>query len=58
VSAQTKRATATANQIFVGNIGAIAGVLIYRPSLNGHFFRTPHIGGSHMSFLMMMDTQN
>jgi hypothetical protein len=58
VSAQTKRATATANQIFVGNIGAIAGVLIYRPSLNGHFFRTPHIGGSHMSLWILMDMQN
>lgn len=43
VSPQTKRAVATAMQIFIGDIGAIAGVLIYRPSLSAHFFRIPHI---------------
>ncbi|KAF5340675.1 hypothetical protein D9611_007479 [Ephemerocybe angulata] len=43
VSAQTKRAIAVAMQITIGDIGAIAGVLIYRPSLNAHNFRTPHI---------------
>ncbi|SCZ94421.1 BZ3500_MvSof-1268-A1-R1_Chr12-2g03888 [Microbotryum saponariae] len=43
ISGQTRRATATATQIFIGDIGAIAGVLVYRPSLNQHFFRTPHI---------------
>ncbi|KIM43201.1 hypothetical protein M413DRAFT_398146 [Hebeloma cylindrosporum] len=43
VSAQTKRAVAVAMQITIGDIGAIAGVLIYRPSLNAHRFRTPHI---------------
>ncbi|GAA6008033.1 hypothetical protein JCM11491_006584 [Sporobolomyces phaffii] len=42
VSPQTKRATSTGMQIFVGDIGAIAGVLVYRPDLNGHFFRLPH----------------
>ncbi|KAF9452888.1 MFS general substrate transporter [Macrolepiota fuliginosa MF-IS2] len=43
VSAQTKRAVAVAMQITIGDIGAIAGVLIYRPSLSAHRFRTPHI---------------
>ncbi|KAJ3530566.1 hypothetical protein NMY22_g8524 [Coprinellus aureogranulatus] len=43
VSAQTKRAVAVAMQITIGDIGAIAGVLIYRPSLNANHFRTPHI---------------
>ncbi|GAA6033948.1 hypothetical protein JCM8097_000423 [Rhodosporidiobolus ruineniae] len=42
VSPQTKRATASATQIFIGDIGAIAGVLVYRPSLNSSFFRLPH----------------
>jgi len=26
----------------IGDVGAVAGTLIYRPSLNAHFFRTPH----------------
>ncbi|ORY76509.1 major facilitator superfamily domain-containing protein [Leucosporidium creatinivorum] len=43
VSPQTKRATSTAIQIFIGDFGAVTGVLIYRPSLNANFFRTPHI---------------
>ncbi|TEB30661.1 MFS general substrate transporter [Coprinellus micaceus] len=43
VSAQTKRAVAVAMQITIGDIGAIAGVLIYRPSLNANHFRIPHI---------------
>ncbi|EIN04644.1 MFS general substrate transporter [Punctularia strigosozonata HHB-11173 SS5] len=43
VSPQTKRATVTAMQIFVGDIGAIAGVLIYRPNLAQHFYRKPHL---------------
>jgi len=43
VSAQTKRAVAVAMQITIGDIGAIAGVLIYRPNLSAHRFRTPHI---------------
>ncbi|GAA5980656.1 hypothetical protein JCM11641_000165 [Rhodosporidiobolus odoratus] len=42
VSPQTKRATASATQIFIGDIGAIVGVLVYRPSLNANFFRVPH----------------
>jgi hypothetical protein len=42
VGPQTKRATASANQIFVGDCGAIVGVLIYRPSLNANFYRLPH----------------
>ncbi|KAJ7134646.1 major facilitator superfamily domain-containing protein [Mycena epipterygia] len=43
VSAQTKRAVAVALQITVGDIGAIAGVLIYRPEFAAHGFRKPHI---------------
>ncbi|EJD40921.1 MFS general substrate transporter [Auricularia subglabra TFB-10046 SS5] len=43
VSGQTKRAVAVAMQISIGDIGAIAGVLVYRPSLSAHRFRTPHI---------------
>jgi hypothetical protein len=70
VSPQTKRATATAMQIFIGDIGgmkayhafwehrltdviAIAGVLVYRPSLSAHFFRTPHIGQSFLTSLFV-----
>ncbi|KAI0071230.1 MFS general substrate transporter [Panus rudis PR-1116 ss-1] len=43
VSAQTKRAIAVAMQITIGDIGAVAGVLIYRPSLSANHFRIPHI---------------
>ncbi|KAM0750490.1 MFS general substrate transporter [Meredithblackwellia eburnea MCA 4105] len=43
VSPQTKRAVASGIQIFIGDIGAIAGVLVYRPSLSTHFYRTPHL---------------
>ncbi|KAF5314860.1 hypothetical protein D9619_007081 [Psilocybe cf. subviscida] len=43
VSAQTKRAVAVAMQITIGDIGAIAGVLIYRPNLSAHRFRKPHL---------------
>ncbi|KAF8195576.1 major facilitator superfamily domain-containing protein [Pholiota molesta] len=43
VSAQTKRAVAVAMQITIGDIGAISGVLVYRPSLNANRFRKPHI---------------
>ncbi|KAJ6559172.1 major facilitator superfamily domain-containing protein [Mycena vulgaris] len=43
VSAQTKRAVAVALQITIGDIGAIAGVLIYRPEFSAHRFRKPHI---------------
>ncbi|KAJ6613320.1 MFS general substrate transporter [Mycena sp. CBHHK59/15] len=43
VSGQTKRAVAVAMQITIGDIGAIAGVLIYRPNFSAHRFRKPHI---------------
>ncbi|KAJ7212094.1 major facilitator superfamily domain-containing protein [Mycena pura] len=43
VSGQTKRAVAVAMQITIGDIGAIAGVLIYRPEFSGDGFRKPHI---------------
>ncbi|KAJ6508815.1 major facilitator superfamily domain-containing protein [Mycena sanguinolenta] len=43
VSGQTKRAVAVAMQITIGDIGAIAGVLIYRPEFSSHRYRKPHI---------------
>ncbi|KAJ4491464.1 major facilitator superfamily domain-containing protein [Lentinula edodes] len=43
VAGQTKRAVAVAMQITFGDIGAIAGVLIYRPNFAGHQYRKPHI---------------
>ncbi|KZV98850.1 MFS general substrate transporter [Exidia glandulosa HHB12029] len=43
VSGQTKRAVAVAMQISIGDIGAIAGVLVYRPSLSANRFRKPHL---------------
>jgi len=43
VAGQTKRAIAVAMQIMFGDIGAIAGVLIYRPEFEGHEYRKPHI---------------
>ncbi|KAF8904218.1 major facilitator superfamily domain-containing protein [Mucidula mucida] len=43
VSSQTKRAVAVAMQITIGDTGAIAGVLIYRPNFAGHRYRKPHI---------------
>ncbi|KAL0961157.1 hypothetical protein HGRIS_006129 [Hohenbuehelia grisea] len=43
VSGQTKRAVAVAMQITIGDMGAIAGVLIYRPNFAAHQFRKPHI---------------
>ncbi|KAK4049922.1 hypothetical protein OIV83_003746 [Microbotryomycetes sp. JL201] len=42
-SPQTKRATASAIQIFIGDFGAVIGVLVYRPSFSDHFFRKAHI---------------
>ena len=43
VAGQTKRAIAVALQITVGDIGAIAGVLIYRPDFAANNYRKPHI---------------
>ncbi|GAA5847996.1 hypothetical protein JCM9279_003524 [Rhodotorula babjevae] len=42
VSPQTKRAVTSGNQIFIGDIGAITGSLVYRPSLSKNFYRVPH----------------
>ncbi|TNY18958.1 MFS general substrate transporter [Rhodotorula diobovata] len=42
VSPQTKRAVTSGNQIFIGDIGAITGSLVYRPSLSKNFYRLPH----------------
>ncbi|KAF8500881.1 major facilitator superfamily domain-containing protein [Russula emetica] len=41
-SGQTKRAVDVAMQITIGGMGAITGVLIYRPALSAHHFREPH----------------
>jgi hypothetical protein len=30
-------------QITIGDLGAVTGVLVYRPSLSANHFRTPHI---------------
>ncbi|OBZ78447.1 putative transporter C11D3.18C [Grifola frondosa] len=43
VSGQTKRAVSVAMQITIGDIGAVAGVLIYRPNFSQHNYRKPHI---------------
>ncbi|KAG9091592.1 hypothetical protein FRC06_000494 [Ceratobasidium sp. 370] len=43
VASQTKRAVAVAMQISIGDLGAIAGVLIYRPKWAGNKYRKPHI---------------
>ncbi|KAF8600293.1 MFS general substrate transporter [Ceratobasidium sp. AG-I] len=43
VASQTKRAVAVAMQISIGDLGAIAGVLIYRPEWSANKFRKPHI---------------
>ncbi|CCO31097.1 putative transporter C1002,16c [Rhizoctonia solani AG-1 IB] len=43
VAPQTKRAVAVAMQISIGDLGAIAGVLIYRPEWSANRFRKPHI---------------
>ncbi|KAJ1303150.1 hypothetical protein OPQ81_011351 [Rhizoctonia solani] len=43
VAPQTKRAVAVAMQISIGDLGAIAGVLIYRPEWSANKFRKPHI---------------
>jgi len=43
VSGQTKRAVAVAMQITIGDMGAIAGVLIYRPDFASHLYRKPNI---------------
>lgn len=30
-------------QICIGDLGAVTGVLLYRPSFSGHQYRKPHI---------------
>ncbi|KAJ8596566.1 MFS general substrate transporter [Rhizopogon salebrosus TDB-379] len=55
VSGQTKRAVAVAFQIAVGDIGAIAGCLIYRPALSSHLYRTPNlIAIGYLLFAILM----
>lgn len=57
VSGQGKRAVAVALQISVGDIGAIAGCLIYRPTLNSHLYRTPNlIAIGYLLFAIVMTT--
>ncbi|KAI0034640.1 major facilitator superfamily domain-containing protein [Vararia minispora EC-137] len=43
VSGQTKRAVAVAMQITIGDLGAVTGVLIYRPAWSFDHYRVPHI---------------
>jgi hypothetical protein len=43
ISGQTKRAVGVAIQITIGDLGAIVGVLLYRPAFSTHRFRGPHI---------------
>ncbi|KAI0700161.1 major facilitator superfamily domain-containing protein [Cytidiella melzeri] len=43
VSNQTKRAVAVAMQITIGDLGAVTGVLIYRPEWAKDHYRKPHI---------------
>ncbi|KAI0297650.1 major facilitator superfamily domain-containing protein [Russula brevipes] len=43
ISGQTKRAVGVAMQITIGDLGAITGVLLYRPAFSAHRFRMPHI---------------
>ncbi|KIK47235.1 hypothetical protein CY34DRAFT_799590 [Suillus luteus UH-Slu-Lm8-n1] len=57
VSGQGKRAVAVALQISVGDIGAIAGCLIYRPTLSSHLYRTPNlIAIGYLLFAIVMTT--
>ena len=57
VSGQTKRAVAVALQITVGDIGAIAGCLIYRPALSAHLYRKPNlISIGYLLFAIFMAT--
>ncbi|OAX44296.1 MFS general substrate transporter [Rhizopogon vinicolor AM-OR11-026] len=57
VSGQTKRAVAVALQITVGDIGAIAGCLIYRPALSSHLYRKPNlIAIGYLLFAISMTT--
>jgi len=43
ISGQTKHAVGVAMQITIGCMGAITGVLIYRPGFSAHHFRKTHI---------------
>ncbi|KAI0304323.1 major facilitator superfamily domain-containing protein [Multifurca ochricompacta] len=43
ISGQTKRAVGVAMQITIGDLGAVTGVLLYRPAFSAHRFRKPHI---------------
>ncbi|KAG1848740.1 major facilitator superfamily domain-containing protein, partial [Suillus subalutaceus] len=57
VSGQAKRAVAVALQISIGDIGAIAGCLIYRPTLSSHLYRTPNlIAIGYLLFAIVMTT--
>ncbi|KIJ17683.1 hypothetical protein PAXINDRAFT_111174 [Paxillus involutus ATCC 200175] len=57
VSGQTKRAVAVALQIPVGDVGAIAGCLVYRPSLSGDLYRIPNlIAIGYLLFAILVTT--
>ncbi|KAG8214481.1 major facilitator superfamily domain-containing protein [Butyriboletus roseoflavus] len=57
VSGQTKRAVAVAMQITIGDIGAIAGCLVYRPTLSAQLYRMPNlIAIGYVLFAILMAT--
>lgn len=42
-------------QITIGDMGAIAGVLIYRPNFSAHHYRKPHIIAiGYLSFAILV----
>jgi hypothetical protein len=55
VSGQTKRAVGVAIQVTIGSMGAITGVLIYRPAFSAHHFRKPHtVAIGYLTFAIAM----
>jgi hypothetical protein len=55
ISGQTKRAVGVAMQITIGSMGAITGVLIYRPAFSAHHFRKPHtVAIGYLTFAITM----
>ncbi|KAI0697444.1 major facilitator superfamily domain-containing protein [Cytidiella melzeri] len=52
---QTKRAVAVAMQITIGDLGAVTGVLIYRPEWEKDHYRKPHsIAIGYLSFAIVV----
>lgn len=48
VSGQTKRATANALQISVGNLGAVLGTQLYRPNTSPRFYLGHGFAGGYL----------